>query len=136
MAVIALGSVQLQLNALRAVFLEHYRGDPDLDPIIDGMCRIDTGFFDVGRLTTRFVMEIVRRNNNGQLLVLTLRSWLRIMSAMLAPLLRMKVQANTWSMEGEIYGPEYGDRDGGGGRNSSQVILGRWELYFGDKDDL
>ena len=73
-------------------------GDSYMESMIDGMCNIDTGFFEFGRLMTRFVMEITRRNNNGQLLVLTQRSCLRIISAILAPLFGISVQATTWAM--------------------------------------
>ena len=74
-------------------------------------------------------MQIMRRDPEGNPLALALNTWKAMLMLLADPLREMNSMTYVWAMEGNIYGPENGDQ--GGGRNSSQVRLGQWELYFG-----
>ena len=122
--------------ALKKLFLTDFIGDPYLDRQIDEAHGLDTGFYVIGRLAARFLMEITRRDSEGRFVALKLATWRRLIGLLLAPLQEMGALDNAWAMEGEIYGPEDGDGNDtmhhGAGH---QVLIGRWELYVGDYDD-
>ena len=93
------------------------------------LAKLDTEFFEISRLNARLVMQMIRRDDQRDPMALALNTWKALLMLLADPLVEMNSMSRAWAMEGNIYGPANGDQDDG--RNSSQVRLGQWELFFG-----
>ena len=129
-AVILLAFTRLRMEVSAAATVEAMHG-PDWGRLAQRGFDIDSGQWELGKMTTNFGMRLYRGNQEGQLhgrsvdrqsAGLDADTWRRIMQTILSPLQSLDSRSKFYSLEGDIYGPANGNSTG------APVIIGRWEL--------
>lgn len=92
---------------------------------------IGSGFFKFGYLSTRFMMKMNERDEDGNLVVLNAVTWKKLAWAVLDPLQKLLKTKNSkiYAIQGKIYGPgTNGTGSEGDQQQQQQQVLGYWEL--------
>ena len=98
---------------------------------------INSGYFQFGYMSTRFLMKITERDENGNLPVLDAVTWPKLAWSILEPLKSLMVgndsdSRQAYAVHGDIYGPRSLLLNGTGQaaqeQQQQQVVVGYWEL--------
>ena len=102
-------------------------------------CTFDTGYYTVGRLMARLVIENAKKSEATDPLTAMLKLNIEIIEAVMKPMEGMDPQDDAFAMEGEVYGPSnVTSRTNSttlheeGGRE----VVARWQLSVKDKEEL
>jgi len=98
----------------------------------------DTGYYTVGRLMARLVIENAKKSEATDPLTAMLKLNIEIIEAVMKPMEGMDPQDDAFAMEGEVYGPSNATSRTNritlheeGGRE----VVARWQLSVKDKDE-
>ena len=137
-ALIALS--QISFEAMLCAVAWQVLKSPKYHQQLEERVQHDTGFYVLGKMAARLVLQITERDSQGQLIWLKTETWIDLISKLIVPLQQqvgeaggmMGLHQDGWAMEGEMFGPKDGDEDIGKEGLNDQVAIGRWQLWIGD----